>query len=296
MEIQGQPYVLINCYAPNSETGQVKIFKDISKQFADMDITPDYKYICAEDWILSLMPQWTHLERKQYLNVKQFFKLKLLCRNFELVDIWRVHDPTLRQFTWRCKTPLQMSRLDFFLISNDLQFGVKSCENLCPLSSDHFPVKLKLQTDSADYRGKGYWKFNCSLLENNQYVSDMKNKISELKSTSKDFDDPRVNWEYLKFKMREFSGNTVMHLSKSRKEAREKLEAKVKNFEKNYNPSADDLADYEEAKVELEKIYDHITDGIILRSKAQWYEEDKKASKYFLTSEKNRKAKTCIRD
>ena len=47
-----------------------------------------------------------------------------------------------------------------------------------------------------------------------------------------------------------------MHLSKSRKEAREKLEAKVKNFEKSYSPSADDLADYEEAKVELEKIYD----------------------------------------
>ena len=47
--------------------------------------------------------------------------------------------------------------------------------------------------------------------------------------------------------------------------------------------------------VELEKIYDHITDGIILRPKAQWYEEDEKASKYFLTSEKSSKAKTCIR-
>ena len=73
------------------------------------------------------------------------------------------------------------------------------------------------------------------------------------------------------------------------------LEAKVKKFEKNYSLSADDLADYKEAKVELEKIYDHITDGIILRSKAQWHEEGEKASKYFLTLEKNRKAKTCIR-
>ena len=123
----------------------------------------------------------------------------------------------------------------------------------------------------------------------------MKNKISELISTFKDFDDPRVNWKYLKFKMREFSRNTAMHLSKSRKEAREKLEAKVKNLEKNHSLSADDLADYQEAKVELEKIYDHITDSIILRSKVQWYEEGKKASKYFLTLAKKRKAKTCIR-
>ena len=42
-------------------------------------------------------------------------------------------------------------------------------------------------------------------------------------------------------------------------------------------------------------MYDRITNGIILRSKAQWYEEREKASKYFLSLEKNRKAKTCIR-
>ena len=53
--------------------------------------------------------------------------------------------------------------------------------------------------------------------------------------------------------MREFSRNTAMHLSESRKEAREKLEAEVKKFEKNHGLSVDDLADYEEAKVELEK-------------------------------------------
>ena len=86
-----------------------------------------------------------------------------------------------------------------------------------------------------------------------------------------------------------------MHLSESRKEARETLEAKVENFEKNYSPSADDLADYEQAKLELEKMYDHITDGIILWSEVQWYGEGEKASKYFLTLEKNMKAKTCTR-
>ena len=136
-------------------------------------------------------------------------------------------------------------------------------ENLCPLSSDHSPVKLKLRTDLVDDRGRGYWKFNSSLLENNQFVFDMKNKINEISSTFQDFDDPRVNWEYLKFKMRQFSRSTVKQLYKSRKEAREKLESKIENFERNENPSQDELADYEEAQIELGKIYDHITDGII---------------------------------
>ena len=83
-------------------------------------------------------------------------QLKSIMSNYDLVDIWRVCKPTLRQFTWRPKTPLQMSRLDFFLISNDLQFGVNSCENSCPLNSDHSPVKLKLRTDLADDRGRVY--------------------------------------------------------------------------------------------------------------------------------------------
>ena len=105
--------------------------------------------------------------------------------------------------------------------------------SLVLIHADHFPVKLKLRTDLVDNRGRGYWKFNSSLLENNQFVFDMKNKINEISSTFQDFDDPRVNWEYLKFKMRQFSRSTAKQLSKSRKEAREKLESKIENFEKN---------------------------------------------------------------
>ena len=94
-----------------------------------------------------------------------------------------------------------------------------------------------MRTDLVDDRGRGYWKFNSCLLENNQFVFDMKNKINEISLTFQDFDDPRVNWEYLKLKMRQFSRSAAKQLSKSRKEAREKLESKIENFEKNENPS-----------------------------------------------------------
>ena len=74
MEIQGQPYVLIN-YAPNSETGQVKIFKDISKHSADIDITPDYKYICAGDWNLIFDASMDSFGEKAVLKRKASFQL-----------------------------------------------------------------------------------------------------------------------------------------------------------------------------------------------------------------------------
>ena len=42
-------------------------------------------------------------------------------------------------------------------------------------------------------------------------------------------------------------------------------------------------------------IYNRITDGIILRSRAQWFEEGEKSTKYFLSLEKSNKARTHIR-
>ena len=42
-------------------------------------------------------------------------------------------------------------------------------------------------------------------------------------------------------------------------------------------------------------MYDKITDGIIVRSRAQWYEEEEKSSKYLLNLEKKQKYKSRIR-
>ena len=56
VEIQGQPYILINCHAPDTENGQIQTFKENANHLAEMDIPPDSKYIyiniCAGDWNL----------------------------------------------------------------------------------------------------------------------------------------------------------------------------------------------------------------------------------------------------
>ena len=55
------------------------------------------------------------------------------------------------------------------------------------------------------------------------------------------------------------------------------------------------INEYETAKKELDGIYNHITDRIILRSKTRWYEEGEKSTKYFLSLEESNKARTHIR-
>ena len=55
------------------------------------------------------------------------------------------------------------------------------------------------------------------------------------------------------------------------------------------------MEDLEKYKIEYDSIYDYITQGNIIQSKAAWYEKGEKNNKYFLNLEKSRKAKNCIR-
>ena len=49
MEIQGEPYILTNYYAPDTEKGQIKTFQEIANHLAEMDISRDSEYIRAGD-------------------------------------------------------------------------------------------------------------------------------------------------------------------------------------------------------------------------------------------------------
>ena len=55
------------------------------------------------------------------------------------------------------------------------------------------------------------------------------------------------------------------------------------------------LKEYHEAKAELEQIYDHITERIILSSRSTLYEKGEKSTKYFSTLEKCQKSKTFVK-
>ena len=55
------------------------------------------------------------------------------------------------------------------------------------------------------------------------------------------------------------------------------------------------MNEYQEAKAQLETMYNHITEGIIRRSRCDWYELGEKSSRYCLGLEKRNKTKTHLR-
>ena len=74
--------------------------------------------------------------------------------------------------------PVKCARLDFFLVSDSILNKSLSCEILPAYKSDHSRVSLRLNLSSQS-RGRGLWKFNCSLLKDSTYLQLVKEVIQE---------------------------------------------------------------------------------------------------------------------
>ena len=59
--------------------------------------------------------------------------------------------------------------------------------------------------------------------------------------------------------------------------------------------SRDNLRKHESLKNDLELIYDHIPEGVRIRSKCDWYEQGEKSTKLFFNLEKQRANQNGIR-
>ena len=156
--------------------------------------------ILGGDWNLIFNSSLDAFGGKPILKSNSLKQLYDLMSEFDLIDVWRIRNPALRQFSWRRKRPeMKMRRLDFFLISDMLQPEVETNKFLCPLQSDHSPVVLKLRSADSAERGRGYWKFNNSLLNDAEFVTEMKEFMPQVVKKFNSFDDPGVNWEFLKY-------------------------------------------------------------------------------------------------
>ena len=214
-----------------------------------------------------------------------------------MCDIWRIRNPNVRRFTFRQNhvSGFIERRLDFFLISNVLQESIIKTDVLASFCTDHSPILFSLQLKDMPTRGKGFWKFNNSLISNDEYVEKMKNQISEtLHMLDQDkITDKHLRWEFLKYEIRKFTINFSKKLVKEENKDRNFLEKELKKLEKNLN-NLQTNEYYLGCKQKLQNIYTKKVNGIRIRSKCNWYENGEKSTKLFLNFEKYRTTQGCI--
>ena len=102
--------------------------------------------------------------------------LKDQIQQNNLIDIWRELHPQEKTFTWQKYNENKQSRLDFFLISASLLPFVQRAEIKPGFCSDHSGIELDIDF-SRFIRGRGFWKFNSSLIKDPNFLTLIKETI-----------------------------------------------------------------------------------------------------------------------
>ena len=208
-------FVLINIYNANTEPDQLHTLNDLLTIFETFhENIQDQNFVLGGDFNVILNRVLDSEGGKPAIKKKTIAKLIQITENLDLCDIWRIRNPKRKRFTFRQhhSTGFIQRRLDYFFISNSLQESTKTTDTLAAFSTDHSPITFSLCHLKEFPRGKGLWKFNKSLIKNENYREQMKTLI---KHVLYNFDqdnilDPQFRWEYLKYEIRKFS----IHFSK----------------------------------------------------------------------------------
>ena len=89
--------------------------------------------------------------------------------------------------------------------------------------------------------------------------------------------DPRAHWDFSKFTIKVFSVKYSIEKARARKARRHVLENKLQQLEVELTADQNNVSiqKYENVKAKLDQLYNYITEGSILRSKCDWYEQGK---------------------
>lgn len=292
IQISHQNINIINVYSPTQPYQRTQFWKDLSHFFLD-----NYLHIVIGDFNTKINP---HLDQSySVINHVDPSRKHLLdfIAHFSLVDVWRKQHPHVRESTWRRQPNgiLQQSRIDYALIHESLVHMCQSSHIVHFPYSDHDLIQFKFNFHNSP-RGPGVWAFNKHLLTDEVFVNNISDIINESKL------DPNYTcnkiqwWGSLKHQIRRFSQKYAKQQAKLRRHLRKTLEKKLKweltkaNRFVNY-----DLTNARIIQEELDNIISLETQGALIRSKIQWYEEGEKSTKFFFNLEKSKQEKKCIK-
>ena len=305
-EIQGNNFLLINSYLPNLENDQVALLKNMIEVINKVDYPFDTHIIWGGDFNFNFNLELEASGGNPTLKLNTVETMETIMLDLDLCDIWRIRNPFQKRFTWRGKGQGRSSNPDHLLlrrlyifISDELQPYVEDCDITPAPSTDHSAITLHLKGFDTDKRGPSFWKFNNSLIDNKDYILSLQKKLKIVKSEldQENILNPQLWWDLIKYEIRKFSIKFSKDIAKKRRFEYQHLEDEIKKIENSSEWEKDDylISKHDNLRKLLEELSNYITEGIIIRSKATWYEYGEKNNKYVLTLEKRNKAKTHIK-
>ena len=280
IKLNDKTFVLVNVYAPTKDKKQMQIeFLDyVQSKVVDH---VDKSILIGGDFNICLDPNIDKIGGTKE-NVSESAQLLLsIIEELNLMDIWRILNTDAKLFTRRemSRNGLVQSRLDFWLTSNDILYDLQSQAIKPGLKSDHSIVNILLSLKDTQRCGRGFYKFNSSLLKDTQYVDLIKKAIQQFRSMYSNVNNKGLLWDALKCEIRGITISFASHKAKEKRKLEAALQKKLELLEQNLEDN--NFAEYKEIKLSLENMAKEHATGIQLRSKARLIEESEQNLKYF---------------
>ena len=297
VEILKKRMTLMNVYGPSS--GDRPDFLDevcrIIEQFGNEHVVVAGDWNCVLDMKLDVRNYNSIVNRPRTRT-----KLLEIMATYDLFDVARELYPEKKMYTWRKFNSVKQARLDYFLISEELMTETKAITVDPSYRSDHSFVILQINKKQFK-RDRPFWKHNCSLLKDKEYVKQIKQVFSAVKAqyALPIYNDENVhnvpNKEivfvindqlFFETLLMEARGKTIAYASYKKKKEIEKerqLEENLQRLDADVTEIV--LPEIERVKAELQEIRDKRMEGVTIRSRVKWINEGEKVSKYFCNLE-----------
>ena len=181
-KIDDSVFVLINIYNAKTKSKQLHTLNDLINILETFEDIQNKSVVLGGNFNVILNPSIDSEGGKPVIKKRTIAKLIQITENLDLYDIWRIRNPKRKRFTCRQHhfTGFIQRRLDYFFISNSLRESIKTTYTLAAFSADRSPITFSLCHLKEFPRGKGLWKFNKSLINNENYLEQMKNFIKNV--------------------------------------------------------------------------------------------------------------------
>ena len=305
--------VLLNVlYGPNHD--DITFYDDV---FSLEDSWQFDHSIYVGDWNLVMDFQKDTLNYQNVNNPNARNKVLGKMEQFGLVDIWRQDNASTKRYTWfkkdstNAKKP-KCSRLDFFLVSESLSPYSNGSDILPGILTDHSLIALDIDFSKFE-RGRGFWKFNNSLIKNTEYTDSIKNIFKRVTKqySALDYSEDQFNLlnsidmqnipvtisDQLFFDtlLMEVRGFTIEYTSRKKREMNARfneLQSQVNDMNELFhlNPNSFIKERLENATIELENLNKYQAEGAAIRCKANYSVQGERATRYFCSLEKSNAA------
>lgn len=170
------PVTMINVYGPHfDDPGFFQALFRVIPNLSGSKVIMGVDFNC-------IMDQLIDRQHPQLNKSKSSLILNSLMHGYNLVDVWRLLNPSKKDFSFFSSVHKSYSRIDNFLLDSSLLSNVSGSSYHNIVISYNSPVSVNLQLNTA--KGNYSWRLNNSLLKDQGFCKYITEKISVFINTN----------------------------------------------------------------------------------------------------------------